>query len=138
MPITPVAGPAGGGKSQWIERNRQPGDILIDHTAIWAALTGAQRGPDGRYPAREADDPTTGLVQYLMAVAVRQAAADGLDGYVTTSRRAKVADLEDATGEAAVIVDPGVKVATDRLRDPETGELSPACAAALGRWFTDA
>ena len=75
MPITPVVGPAGGGKSQWIARNRQPGDLQIDHTAIWAALTGAVRGPDGRFPAREVDDPTTGLVQYLMAVAVRQATA---------------------------------------------------------------
>ena len=80
MPITPVVGPAGGGKSQWIARNRQPGDITIDHTAIWAALTGAVRGPDGRYPAREVNDPTTGLVQYLMAVAVRQATASGLSG----------------------------------------------------------
>ncbi len=138
MPITPVAGPAGGGKSQWVARNRQPGDLLIDHTALWAALTGAQRGPDGRYPPRPDDDPTTGLVQYIMAVAVRRATAAGLSGFVTTSRRSKVGELEAETGEGAIIIDPGIEVARDRLRDPETGELSAACSTALARWYDDA
>ena len=138
MPITPVVGPAGGGKSQWIARNRQPGDLQIDHTAIWAALVGAVRGPDGRFPVREVDDPTTGLVQYLMAVAVRQATASGLSGFVTTSRRDKVADLERETGQRAVIVDPGKAVVRERLADPETGELSAACQSAFARWYPDA
>ena len=138
MPITPVAGPAGGGKSQWIARNRQPGDVVIDHTGLWAALTGAQRGADGRYPPRPDDDPTIPLVQYVMAVAVRRATEAGLSGFVTTSRRAKVADLERETGEAAVIVDPGREVATERLRDPETGDLSAACSRALAKWYDDA
>ena len=138
MPIQPVAGPAGAGKSQWIARNRRPGDVVIDHTALWAALTGAERGPDGRYPPREDDDATAPFVQYLMATAVRRATAAGLSGFVTTSRRGKVAELEAETGEAAVIVDPGRQVAEDRLRDPETGELSAACSRALARWYDDA
>ena len=75
------------------------------------------------------------MVSYLMAVAVRYAVDNGLSGYVTTSQRSKVADLERQTGEAAVVVDPGEEVVRDRLVDDETGELDPQCAAALGRWY---
>ena len=136
MPITPVVGPAGGGKFQWIARRRRPGDVLIDFTSIWAAVTGAQRDPaTGKYPPRGDDDPSTDMVSYLMAVAVRYAVDNGLSGYVTTSQRSKVADLGRQTGEAAVVVDPGEEVVRDRLVDDETGELDPQCAAALGRWY---
>ena len=112
MPVTPVAGPAGGGKSQWIARRRQPGDVVIDYTLLYAALMGAVRDPaTGKYPVRPDGDPAVGITTYLMATAVRYASDNGLSGYVTTSRRAKVDDLEEMTGQPAVIIDPGEAVA---------------------------
>ena len=40
MPLEVIAGPAGGGKSQVIEQERSQGDIVIDFTALYVALTG--------------------------------------------------------------------------------------------------
>ena len=54
-----IEGPAGGGKSQLAADLLAAGEItvLADLTALWAALSGAVRGADGRYPIRLADDP---------------------------------------------------------------------------------
>ena len=135
MPITPVAGPLGGGKSQWIARRRQPGDVLIDFTSIWAAMTGAQRDPaTGRYPVRDDDAPSLPMVSYLMATAVRYAVDNGLSGYVTTSQRSKVAELERQTGQRAAIIDPGADVVRERLLE-ETGELPPCAVQGMARWY---
>ena len=85
MALVIVRGPAGGGKSGYIERERKPGDVLADFTAIFAAVSGVTRGPDGRYPIRTDDDPLIPLAAWVKAAIVRQAAARGLRGYVTTS-----------------------------------------------------
>ena len=45
MPIGIIRGPAGAGKSQWYEANREPGDLIIDATALWVALLGLDTRP---------------------------------------------------------------------------------------------
>ena len=135
MPITPVLGPAGAGKSQYIDRERRPGDVVIDYTLLWAALTMARRGPDGRYPERGDDDPSLPLVSAVKGFAVAEAVKRELAGYVTSSARSDIGRLESRTGRPAVIIDPGREVVEGRLRDPESGEISAACSVAMGRWY---
>ena len=38
-------------------------------------------------------------------------------------------------GATERVVDPGHDVVAARLTDPETGELSDECEAAIGRWY---
>ncbi len=135
MPITPVLGPAGAGKSQHVDRERRPGDVVIDYTLLWAALTMARRGPDGRYPERGDDDPSLPLVSAVKAFALSEAVRRELGGFVTSSARSDIARLETRTGRPATIIDPGRAVVAARLTDPETGILSAACSTALGRWY---
>lgn len=158
MPIQPIAGPAGSGKSQLIEAERRPGDVVIDFTRIYAAVAGVARGPDGRYPERQPDDPLVPLVAAVQSFALSEAVKRQLNGYVTTSRRESVPVLERITGQPARIVDPGEDVVTARLmvardvevdlsddpvapRRPTVGrtvkrrELSDNCRRALARWY---
>ena len=57
-----IQGPAGGAKSQVAAEMLEAGEVqvLADTTALWAALSGVQRGPDGKYPVRQDDDPGAG------------------------------------------------------------------------------
>ena len=136
MPIVPVVGPAGAGKSQVIEELRRPGQVLLDYTGLYAAIGGVQRDPaTGRYPVRVDGDPAIGLVAALKDYAVDQAVRRELDGYVTSSSRDDIERLERITGQEAVIVDPGEQVTRARLADPATGELSAECIKALSRWY---
>ena len=135
MPIVPVIGPAGAGKSQVIEELRRPGQVLLDYTGLYAAIGGVQRGPDGRYPVRVDGDPLIGLVAALKDYAVEQAVNRELDGFVTSSSRDDVERLQQITGQTAVIVDPGEEVTKARLADPVTGVLSEECTKALRRWY---
>ena len=135
MAIIPVVGPAGAGKSQHIERERRAGNVVIDFTRLWAALTGATRGDDGKYPERTADDPTLALVSAVKGFALSQAVERELDGFVTSSGRGDVERLERLTGQQAVIIDPGREVVEARLVDDSTRYLSDECARALARWY---
>ena len=113
--------------------------ILADITALWAALSGATRGADGRYPVRLDDDPALALAQYLQQVAVRQALENGNDVVVTTSRAGQVERWREVADDAATAlevrtVDPGLEVVSKRLADA-AGRLSGACAQAIGRWY---
>ena len=40
MPIQPVLGPAGGGKTQWIAERQKPNDVVIDFSYLYR---GAER-----------------------------------------------------------------------------------------------
>ena len=77
--LTLIAGPAGSGKSAVANDLLSAGEleVLFDTTAIWAALSGAVRGPDGRYPARSDDDPSLATALYLQAVGARFALKNG-------------------------------------------------------------
>lgn len=135
MPITPVVGPAGGGKSQYIAANIRPGWVIVDFTALFVGLTGVQRGADGKYPERVTGDPILPMTSALKAVALSMAVEREMDGFVTTSNRDDVPTLERITGTAAVVVDPGEAVIRARLADAVTGQLSQECNAAFSRWF---
>ena len=136
------AGPAGSGKSQVAAESLSAGeiDLLFDTTALWAALSGAVRGPDGRYPVRSDDDASLASALYLQAVGARFALEQGARVGVTTSRRgteARWTELARAAGVGINVreVDPGEDVVRARLSDPETGVLSGPCERAIGRWF---
>lgn len=143
--LTLLRGPAGGGKSQRAQRLVDDGaaDVLADTTALYAALAGVQRGPDGRYPPREETDPLLPITTYIRAVVAREAVRRGLRVVVTSSRRDDEDHWRDVAAEGgadfdAETIDPGRTVILARLADPETGELSAACDAALRRWYDDA
>ena len=134
MPIRPIVGPAGAGKSQHIEQEQKPGDIIIDYTRLWVALTGAVRGPDGKYPDRTDDDPSLALVNAVKQFALSQAIERELDGYVTSSASAEVPKLEARTGQVATVLDPGQTAVEKRLAD-RFGTVSDQCRKALRRWY---
>lgn len=133
MAFSIIRGPAGAGKLQELS----PGELRADLTALWVALTGAERGPDGRYPERSGDDPALALALYLKAAAVRYAAREGLRGWVTTSSSSPeaVERLREQGASGPVrTVDPGEQTVRRRLAGPD-GELSAACEQAIGRWY---
>ena len=140
MAIVPVAGPAGSGKSQLIASERRPGDILIDFTALWAALTGAARDESGRYPTREDDDPSLPLVSALYWFTLAEAVKRELDGFATTASRANVERLERVTGQKARIIEPAPGPLIARLTevDAEGDYIEGQCVSAVRRWWTDA
>ena len=115
--LTLIQGPAGSGKSAVAADSLDAGEIevLVDVTSIWAALSGARRGPDGRYPPRSEDDPALGAALYVQTVAARFALERGARVGVTTSRRGQVdrwADVARAAGVEFDVreVDPGEDV----------------------------
>jgi len=140
MPIQPIAGPAGAGKSQVIAAERRPGDIVVDFTALWVALTGATRGPDGRYPVREDDDPSLPLVSAAYGFILDQAVKRELSGFATTASREAVPRLERITGQTARVVDPGPGPLLARLTEIDDGGeyLDGQCVTAVKRWWTNA
>lgn len=138
MALDVVRGPAGGGKSQWIRNRLRAGMVVLDFTRIWAALSGAERGPDGKYPERTDGDPLLALVQAVKTYASREAARRGFDGFVTTSdsRPEEIDRLRDAGADGEVeTIDPGLDAIRARLADPVTGRLSDECEKAIRRWY---
>ena len=139
--LTLVEGPAGAGKSQEVAAMLASGEaeVSADVTALWAAVSGAQRGPDGRYPVRSDSDSALSVARVLQAAAVRTGLREGARVAVTTSRRgqgerwAEVAREEDAPF-AVRTVDPGEGAVRARLAGPD-GLLSAECEAAVGRWY---
>ena len=134
MPIKPIAGPVGAGKSQEVDRLRKPGDILIDFTRLYVALSGAVRGPDGRYPEREDGDPILPLVSAVQSFALSEAVTRELDGFVTTASADKVPGLEQTTGQTATVIDPGDDFVITRHYG-EKPSITAQCEQALGRWY---
>ena len=115
-------------------------EVLLDVTALWATISGAVRGPDGRYPPRSDDDPSLAAALYVQAAGARFALEQGARVGVTTSRRAQEARWAEIARAAGVEinireVDPGEAVVRARLSDPETGVLSGPCERAIGRWY---
>ena len=135
-----LSGPAGAGKSALARRlwEEHPGlAAIVDFQSFYAALSGDRRGADGRYPLR--DEGLLPTVEYLRRAAISAAVSREVFVYATNSdgsatRRAfLVGELGEGASER--IVDPGRAVVSARLADPETGELSGDCDAAIGRWY---
>ena len=137
-----IQGPAGSGKSAVAADSLAAGEIevLLDTTALWAALSGAVRGPDGKYPVRGDDDPALGAALYLQAVGARFSLEQGARVGVTTSRRGQEARWAEVAREAGAeinvrTVDPGEDVVRGRLAGPD-GSVSSDCERAIGRWYS--
>lgn len=137
MPIVPVVGPVGAGKSQEIEAERRPGDVLIDFTAIYVALSGVVRDRAGRYPEREAGDPLLPLTSAVAAFALSEAVKRELTGHVTTASKDKVPQLERITGQKARVIDPGDDAVITRHYGSPKPSITEECSQALGRWYGD-
>ena len=138
-----ISGPAGSSKSaiarQQLEDWQAEGRLAVaaDFQALYAALTLAVRGPDGRFPLR--DDRLLSVTEYIRSVLVRTATERGISVVLTNSdgdpdRRQ---DLLARIGAPAAerIVDPGEQTVRARLSDPVTGELSSDCQQAIARWY---
>ena len=142
MSLILIEGPAGSGKSQLAAAMLAAGeiDVQADLTAIWAALRGVERGPDGHFPIRLGDDPAirTGLASYIRAAVVRQGLRDGLNVAVTSGspdtavKWSVVAEETGATFQVQTI-DPGEATVRERLT--VDGVLPDECEAAIGRWY---
>jgi len=141
MSLVLIEGPAGAGKSAVTALMLEAGEVQVvaDATEIWAAISGAQRGPDGRYPVRRDDDAALRTAQYLKNVAVRHALEQGRDVAVTTSVRGQAEKyrrmaIENGTDLIVRTVDPGRETVTARLSEPD-GSLSDDCMQAIRRWY---
>ena len=140
MPNVLLSGPAGGGKSQAARdaAAAMPGTTAVaDFSAIYAAITLAQRGPDGKYPDRPTPDPLLPLAESMRQRVILTAVERDIGVVATNSdgRADRRAYLLGLLGPGAVerVIDPGRAVVAARLAGP-TG-LSEACAAAVGRWY---
>ena len=139
--LTLIQGPAGSGKSQVAGEMLEAGevDLVADTTALWVALSGVTRGPDGRFPVRPLTDPAKLMALYVQKVTVRKGLSEGWDVAVTASAQnieekwKRVAD-EFAASLRVRTVDPGEAVVRARLSEPD-GKLSDPCAKAIRRWF---
>ncbi len=137
MAVDILRGPAGAGKSQWLEENRNE-RLVLDITRFWVALGLFERGADGKYPLRRSDDPALRLARILKAEAIRAAENLGIDAIVTTSDSSpqEIERLRERGARGQVVtIDPGEGVVRERLADPETGEVSEDCEEAIGRWY---
>ena len=135
-----LSGPAGAAKSALARRLiRESAELaaIADFQAVYAALSGDLRGPDGRYPLR--DERLLPLTEYVRRAIITGAITRDIRVIATNSdgdpdRRAfLLSQLGEGSEER--IVDPGRAVVAARLADPETGDLSEACDAAISRWY---
>ena len=165
MPSVLLSGPAGGGKSQEAERRLAAATVptvLVDFQEIYATLSGAKRGADGKYPLR--DPALLPLVQYVRKTAIRVATRHELDVIVTNANgdpavRAALAELMElpdlkftaeelkrgpldrsvSPGEPIAgneeIIDPGEAEVRRRLASRGNKTLSRECSAAINRWY---
>ena len=94
MAIDVLAGPAcdQAGKLDYVERVRQPGDVVISAGRFYAALTA-----DGSIPS--SNTPALRLALGLRTAAIRMARERELNGFVLTSNGRR-ADLDRLAAEA--------------------------------------
>ena len=140
MPGILLSGPAGASKSavarQIIEDD--PGLVIqADFQQLHVAISGAVRGPDGRYPVR--DGRLNPITEYVRRAAITGALARDIKVILTNSdgapaRRRSLLELL-GPGATERIVDPGIDVVQARLSDPVSGELSDECGRAINRWY---
>ena len=144
-----IEGPPGSGKSQIAEQRVQENEnsVLVDFTAIWAALRAEKRDPEtGRYRIRKSDEPyvTSKVGLQLKTAAAKIALRNGIDVVATTAtpgqagKWAKI--VEEVSAETNTKIrflaethSVSIEVAAGRLE--VDGNLSDECRESLGRWF---
>lgn len=136
-----LSGPAGASKSAAARQiiSDDPGLVVqADFQSIHVAISGAVRGPDGRYPVR--DGRLNPLTEFLRRATITAAVARGIRVVATNSDGdpTRRAFLLEQLGEGAEerIIDPGREVVRARLADSITGELGSECANAVERWYS--
>ena len=140
MPNILLSGPAGAGKSAIARRLQAAATVptvVADFQAIVVALLLLERGPDGLYRPRP--PWILPLAEYTRAAVITGATGRDLDVIATNAdgdpgRRRALLDRLGA-GASERVIDPGRDVVAARLADAETGELSPECSDAIGRWY---
>ena len=144
-----ISGPAGAGKSEAARAARAEMSgpaVILDFQAIYAALLGIERGPDGRFPARLASDEfALATTEYVRKAAITGARAREIGVILTNSdgdpgrRAALLADL--GPGAAESVIDPGEDEVMRRLSRPGVAKgsdgrrVSKQCRKAVGRWY---
>lgn len=151
-----IEGPIFSGKSKIGEGMVADGelDVLIQYSALWAAVRGVRRRR-GKYPVRQDSDPFNrrGYGTVLMTEAVKLALSRDLKTGVATSVRNSAPKWQEIAGQHGAgfsvrTVDPGARVITARLmgavEDAEghlkeyeisdTGECKRAGVQAVRRW----
>ena len=142
MPNLLLSGPAGAAKSALARRLlAETPDLraVADFQAIYAALTLVERGPDGRYPLRAADDDLLPLTEYVRRAIITGAVQREI-GLIVTNSDGEIDRrqfLLSKMGEGATerVIDPGEDIVKARLADPMDGALSPECEGAINRWY---
>ena len=136
-----ISGPAGAAKSALARRLLAESlelAAIADFQAVYAAISGDLRGPDGRYPLR--DERLLPLTEYVRRAIIGGAVGRGIAVIATNSDGdpARRAALLSSLGSGATerVVDPGRAIVEARLSDPVTGELSSECDGAIQRWYS--
>ena len=127
-----LSGPAFGGKSRRARAILAAATVptaLVDFTAIFNAITGTERGPDGKFPDRGDGGGLLPMAETLRQAAIRIAQEREVDVVATNSdgspsRRSYLLRLLGAGA------DPGRGVAARRAR-----EAGPTCEVLLDRWY---
>ena len=135
-----MSGPAGGGKSAAARQELadRPGALIVDFQAIYAALLLLTRGPDGRYPERQAaQEYALPLAEYTRRSIITGATGRQLFVIATNSdgdsgRRLELLGFL-GPGSAERVIDPGLEEVTRRLS--VNGQLSRQCGEAINRWY---
>ena len=136
-----ISGPAGGGKSAAVRQESadRPGPTVIaDFQAIYAALLLLDRGPDGRYPERQAaQEHLLPLAEYTRRAVITGAVNREIFVIATNSdgnqqRRQELLGFL-GPGSRERVIDPGIEIVTERLS--VDGTLSEPCRDALNRWY---
>ena len=130
------------GKSQTAKAmlDADQADVLADTSAIYAALSGDERDSNGRYPSRPDGALLLPLALYVRQAVVREGLRRDLRVLKTSSTKT---DLERDRALASelgasfreIVIDPGENVVRGRLRDPQTGTVSPDCESAISRYY---
>ena len=121
MSIRVVTGPPFSGKSQAVAKVRRAGDVLIDTTVLWKALYSPESGA-----IRTMEQAR--VAQAAKMAALKNAAAQGLDGWVTVAERDPIQLkrwLDAAQQQKAWLVTEPMEtlIRRARLAGPECEEL---------------
>lgn len=130
--VTVVAGPPAAGKSTYVHENAQPGDLVVDYDAIYAALSGQ--------PTHVRPDDLRGLVLDARdAVLSRLEIANGEVARAWIIHAAPLAEqrasLRARFDAEIVLLLPDRRTCEQRLRDRERAGAGDGWLAVLDQWF---